>query len=117
MGMNQQFRTTTSWDQAIDLLDHSFPLAKGSHSTASAYLCYFDHLLVIQNDGSATGLKYPSQFVEASGIEDAPCCILLENNGLQVEIEPGRQCSVQGNTLAGHRMQLLTTHISAIQPQ
>lgn len=108
MGMNQQFRTTTSWDQAIDMLDHSFPLSEGSHATAVAYLSYFDHLLVIQADGSATGLAKPSQFVEASGLEEAPCCILLEHNGLQVEIEPGRQCAVQGQTHAGHRMQLLT---------
>lgn len=108
MGMNQHFRTTASWDQAIDLLDHSFPLASGSHRTATAYLSYYDHLLVIQADGSTTGLVNPAQFVEASGIEDAPCCIHLQHNGLQVEIEPGRQCSLSGQPTPQHRMQLLT---------
>jgi hypothetical protein len=45
MGMTQQFKTSASWDQAISFLDHSFPLAEGSHASAKAYLVYFDHLL------------------------------------------------------------------------
>jgi len=108
MGMNQHFRTSASWDQAIDLLDHSFPLAHGSHSTASAYLVYFDHLLVIQSDGSTTGLSSPSQFVEAGGNEEAPQSILLENHGLQVEIEPAYPCANNRAAQPQHRMQLLT---------
>jgi malate synthase len=108
MGITEHFRTTADWNQAIELLDHSFPLANGSHRTATAYLSFFDHLLVIQSDGTTTGLATPSQFVEASGLEDAPCCIHLEHNGLQVEIEPGRQCAVSGQNVPAHRMQLLT---------
>lgn len=108
MGTNQHFRTTASWDQAIDFLDHSFPLTEGSHRTVTSYLSYFDHLLAIQSDGTTTGLVKPSQFVEASGIEDAPCCIRLEHNGLQVEIEPARRSAAHGQGNPEHRMQLLT---------
>ena len=108
MGMNQHFRSSASWDQAINLLDHSFPLAQGSHSTATAYLVYFDHLLVIQADGSTTGLSNPSQFVEAGGNEQAPQSILLDNHGLQVEIEPAQPCAANRSTQPAHRMQLLT---------
>lgn len=108
MGMNQHFRTTASWDQAITLLDHSFPLAQGSHRTAAAYLVYFEHLLVIQADGTTTGLCRPSQFVEAGGDEQSPQSILLEHNGLQVEIEPAQHCANNDHVQPLHRMQLLT---------
>lgn len=108
MGMNQQFRTTASWDQAIDLLDYRFPLTEGSHGSVTSYLTYFDHLIAIQSDGTTTGLVHPSQFVEASGVEDAPSCIRLEHEGLQVEIEPGRTHGGSGQNVPEHRMQLLT---------
>lgn len=108
MGMNPSFKTSANWDQAINFLDQSFPLAEGSHGSAKAYLVYFDHLLVIQNDGSTTGLSRPSQFVEAGGNEEAPQSILLEHNGLQVEIEPAQQCAATTTAMPAHRMQLLT---------
>ena len=108
MGINQQFRTSASWDQAVNLLDHSFPLVQGSHRTASTYLVYFDHLLVIQADGSTTGLSNPSQFVEAEGDGEAPESILLDNHGLQVEIEPSQATAGNPHRQPRHRMQLLT---------
>jgi len=113
MGMNQHFRTTASWDQAVNLLDHSFPLTEGSHGSVTSYLTYFDHLVAIQADGTTTGLVHPAQFVEASGLEDAPSCIRLEHKGLQVEIEPGRRQSGSLHSAAGHRMQLLTDFVTA----
>ncbi len=108
MGMNQSFKTSATWDQAIGFLDQSFPLAEGSHGSAQAYLVYFDHLLVIQNDGSTTGLSRPSQFIEAGGNEEAPQSILLEHNGVQVEIEPAQRSASQPAAQPSHRMQLLT---------
>jgi len=108
MGMNQLFKTSANWDQAVSFLDQSFPLAKGSHGTATAYLVYFDHLVVIQEDGSATGLSQPLQFVEAGGNEECPQSILLEHNGLQVEIEPSQSCKNTRSAAPKHRMQLLT---------
>lgn len=108
MGMNQHFRTTANWDQAISFLDKSFPLAEGSHAAATAYLVYFDHLLIIRADGSTTGLSSPSQFVEAGGNEESPQSILLENNGLQVEIEPDQAGAKRPGVMPNHRMQLLT---------
>lgn len=108
MGMTQQFKTSANWDQAISFLDHSFPLAEGSHASATAYLVYFDHLLVIQADGSATGLSSPSQFVEAGGNEESPQSILLQNEGVQVEIEPDQTCANAQGAMPNHRMQLLT---------
>ncbi len=108
MGMNQQFKTSASWDQAINFLDKSFPLAEGSHAAANAYLVYFDHLLIIRADGTMTGLSSPAQFVEAGGNEESPQSILLESNGVQVEIEPDQAGAKCAGSMPNHRMQLLT---------
>lgn len=109
MGMNRQFRTTASWDQAIEMLDGVFPLVRGSHATVRTYLVYFDHLLAIQADGTSTGLANPSQFREAGGCEECPQSVLLQNGSLMVEIEPASQ-RVGGTALpiGQHRLQLLT---------
>ena len=109
MGMNRQFRTTASWDQAIEMLDSVFPLVSGSHATVKTYLVYFDHLLAIQADGTSTGLASPSQFVEAGGCEECPQSVLLQNGTLMIEIEPASQRISDETLLAGqHRLQLLT---------
>ena len=106
MGTNQRFRTSASWEQSIQMLDTLFPLAEGSHGTATAYLVHFDHLVIIQADGAVTSLVHSKQFIEAGGNWEAPQSILLENNGLQVEIEPQRLATRSNGST--HRMQLLT---------
>lgn len=109
MGMNQPFRTSASWNQAIHMLDATFPLAEGSHGNATAYLVHFEQLAVFLADGSVTTLRHPSQFIDADGDPQAPESILLEQQGIQVEIEPlGRQASANGQC-PQHRLQLLTT--------
>lgn len=108
MGTNQPFRTSASWDQAIEMLDLTFPLMEGSHGTVAAYLVHFEHLAIIMADGSVTALRHPAQFIEAGGNPEAPQSILLEQHGIQVEIEPAtRRVSSTGST-AQHRLQLLT---------
>jgi len=108
MGMSQPFRSSASWDQAVEMLDMTFPLAEGSHGSAADYLVYLEHLLVIRADGSCTGLARPGQFVEAGGNEESPQSILLEQGGLQVEIEPERRCP-EADARREHRLQLLTS--------
>jgi len=88
MGIYTQFSKNPGWEQAAELLDQSFPLATGSHRDVTAYLVYFEHLLAIQADGSATGLATPTQFVDVQGSRENPLAIVLEHQGMQVEIEP-----------------------------
>jgi len=109
MGTNQPFRTSASWDQATQMLDASFPLAQGSHKTAIAYLVHFEHLAVFHADGSITALRQPSQFIEAGGNPEAPQSILLEQQGIQVEIEPASRSTCAKGQTPQHRLQLLTT--------
>ena len=113
MGMQQPFDHDTSWERAAELLDSTFPLADGSHRTAAEYLVHFDHLLVIRADGSCTGLAHPGQFVEAGGNEEAPQSILLEHEGLQVEIEPCNRAARAAGRCREHRLQLLTALAAA----
>ncbi|ASJ72527.1 hypothetical protein [Granulosicoccus antarcticus] len=109
MGTNQPFRTSASWEQSVDMLDSTFPLSQGSHGTAIAYLVHFEHLVVIQADGTTTSLKTPSQFLDAGGNPEAPQSILLGNHGIQVEIEPATRKVTASDACPKHRMQLLTS--------
>ena len=111
MNMNQQLRSDVSWAQAVRLLDGRFPLTDGSHAAAADYLVQHDHLLVIRADGTCTGLALPGQFVEVDGDECSPGAVVLESDGLQVEIEPERRrAAAPGQGPAHrHRMQLVTT--------
>ena len=108
MGMQQPNDLDTSWDRAAEFLDDTFPLAEGSHREATEYLVQFDHLLVIREDGSCTGLARAGQFVEAGGNIEAPRSILLEHEGLQVEIEPCTRRAKAAGLCREHRLQLLT---------
>lgn len=109
MGTTQPFRSSASWEQAIELLDTLFPLNSGSHGSVKGYMMHFDHLVVIQDDDQITSLKNPGQFVEAGGNFEAPTSILLEQNGLQVEIEPASHSASVCGCHSGHRMQLVTS--------
>ena len=108
MGTTQPFRTTADWDQAVSLLDSLFPLTQGSHGTVKGYLLQFDHLVCIQENGESTCLRQPAQFIEAGGNLEAPTCIVLEQNGIQVEIEPANHKASVSHCGNGHRMQLIT---------
>ncbi|RLA02755.1 MAG: malate synthase G [Gammaproteobacteria bacterium] len=78
---------------AKDFLDQRFPLAKGSHHDVANYLVYYHHLLVLFKDGTTTGLKTPRQFAALSGSKNEPTSILLQNNGLHIEIRIDRSGS------------------------
>ena len=109
MGTSQPFRTSADWDQAVSLLDSLFPLTQGSHGTVKGYLLQLDHLVCIQENGESTCLQRPGHFIEAGGNPEAPTCIVLGENGIQVEIEPANHKATVSECGNGHRMQLLTS--------
>lgn len=109
MGTAAEFPNNPAWNQAAELLDQTFPLATGSHQDVTAYLVYFEHLLAIQADGNTSGLLQPTQFVKCQGSHENPLAIVLEHDGMQVEIEPASCRSRSAAPAAEHRMQLLTT--------
>lgn len=113
MGMQQPFDLDTSWDQAAERLDAAFPLAEGSHRDALDYLVHFEHLLVILADGSCTGLARGGQFVEAGGDPEAPRSILLEEDGVQMEIEPCNRAARAAGRCREHRLHRVSTLAAA----
>jgi len=70
-----------------DFLDKSYPLKEGSHREAVSYMVYFQNLLVILADGSTTGLQHPKQFIGKNGPTNEPESIMLDHNGMLIEIQ------------------------------
>lgn len=70
-----------------DLLDAAFPLAGASHRDAATYLIYFQHLLVILENGESCGLENPAQLIGFNGSAYEPESIQLRNGELQIELQ------------------------------
>jgi len=70
-----------------DFLDNNYPLKEGSHHEAVSYMVYFQNLLVILADGSTTGLQHPKQFVGKNGPTNEPESIMLDHDGMLIEIQ------------------------------
>lgn len=70
-----------------DLLDEAFPLAGASHRDAVTYLIYFQHLLVILENGESCGLENPAQLIGFNGSSYEPEAIQLRNGELEVELQ------------------------------
>lgn len=72
-------------------LDQLAPLAVGSHSEVSHYQVADGQLLITLLDGCDTGLANPEKFVGFIGEPNSPTAILLNNNGLHVEIQVDKE--------------------------
>ena len=106
MGTNQPFEFDAGWELAAKLLDDAFPLADGSHRDVADYVVQHGHLLAIDARGACTGLARPAQLVEVDGdCHQAPCAIVLEHEGMQVEIEPARCRPAGADGRREHRAQ------------
>ncbi len=68
-------------------LDEAAPLAKGSHAGACGYGVKEGQLVVKLKDGSETALQRPEQFVGYQGELSNPTAILIQNNGIHLEIQ------------------------------
>ena len=71
---------------ARKLLDEVAPLRKGSHKDSVAYSVKNGKLAVALKDGSNTSLATPAQFQGFQGAAKAPSSVLLEHNGLHLDI-------------------------------
>jgi malate synthase len=86
---------------AREFLDETFPLNHGSHKDVTGYSLYYQHLLAYFADGSCTGLAKPSQFVALSGQPTQPTSVVLNNNGLHVEIIINKSGVIGKDDMAG----------------
>ena len=98
-----------------ELLDQVVPLAANSHHNASTYAIDHGRLMVALDDGAATGLAQPQQFVGYRGVDTNPTAILLRHNGLHIELVIDRSRPTGSEDAAGVADVLLEAAITTIQ--
>jgi malate synthase len=95
-------------------LDQAAPLASGSHVDSVSYQVANAQLQVTLANGSQTGLAQPEKFVGYQGEANAPTAVLLQNNGLHVEIQIDASSQIGATDAAGVKDLLLESALSTI---
>jgi malate synthase len=96
------------------VLDESAPLAQGSHGDASAYRVENGALVVALQGGASTGLKNPAQFMGYQGDAASPSSVLLQHNGLHLDIRIDRSTPIGKTDAAGVSDLVLEAALSTI---
>ena len=86
---------------ARDFLDQAAPLVGYSHKDAVVYYVKDGELLVNVVGGQIAKLQNPAQFVGYQGDVRGPSSILLENNGLHIDIRVDRSTPIGQSDVAG----------------
>jgi len=97
-----------------DLLDRHFPLERGTHRWATAYSIAGGQLAVTFGDGTATTLIDGARLAGFTGDASAPESVMLECNGLHLEIRFGRDDAIGRRDLAGIRDVRVESALSTI---
>ncbi len=98
---------------ARNFLDETVPLASGSHADVTAYRVA-DGELVAELGDEATGLAQPGLFDGYSGEPDSPTNILLDHNGLGIDIVIDPTHNVGSEDKAGVADVVLESAMTAI---
>ena len=99
---------------ARNVLDQSTPLATGSHKDATGYRVEAGQLVVVLKNGSTTGLQNPAQFTGYQGNAAAPSSVLLQHNGLHLDIQIDRATPIGKTDAAGVSDLVLEAALSTI---
>ncbi|RZV53269.1 MAG: malate synthase G, partial [Pseudomonadales bacterium] len=94
------------------LLDEVAPLEEGSHAEVNGYAILGG--LQVHRSGSTVTLANPAQFVGYRGDAEFPTAVLLENNGLHIEIQIDRYDAIGQNDHAGVKDLLMEAAVSTI---
>jgi malate synthase len=89
-------------EYARNVLDRTAPLKKGSHVGSSGYRVNKDGQLVVSlKDGGTSKLQDNSQFVGFQGEAKAPTSLLLQHNGLHIDVIINRATPIGKTDAAG----------------
>ena len=86
---------------ARHVLDRTAPLRKGSHVDSVAYSVKGGKLSVKLKDGSTTSLQDAAQFIGFQGTAKDPSSVLLQHNGLHLDIRIDRNTPIGKSDAAG----------------
>ncbi|WP_394187861.1 malate synthase G [Paenisporosarcina quisquiliarum] len=100
-------------EYARQFLDQIAPLEQGSHAFSTQYRIEQNQLVVNQGT-KQTVLSAPSKIIGFTGDPSSPTAILLQNNGLHVEIQFDRQHPIGMTDQAGIKDLLIESAISTI---
>ncbi len=99
---------------ARHVLDRTAPLAKASHLDATAYRIVDGQLAVALKNGQTAALKKPAQLVGWQGDATAPTSVLLQHNGLHLDIQINRSTPIGASDAAGVADLVLESALSTI---
>jgi malate synthase len=99
---------------ARDVLDGAAPLTAGSHADAAGYAVVDGALVVTLTNGSAVGLAQPEKLAGYRGEATAPSSVLLQNNGLHLEIVIDRSTAIGKDDPAGVSDVIVEAALTAI---
>ncbi len=83
------------------VLDRTAPLKKGSHIDSTGYAVKGGKLVVSLKGGKTTTLEDASQFIGFQGKASAPSSVLLQHNGLHLDIRIDRTTPIGKTDAAG----------------
>jgi malate synthase len=101
-------------DYARNVLDRTAPLAKGSHVGSQGYSVRAGALVVKLANGKTSGLANPKQFIGYQGKVSTPSSILLQHNGLHLDIQINRATPIGKSDAAGVSDLVLEAALSTI---
>jgi malate synthase len=88
-------------EYARHVLDRTAPLKKGSHVDSVGYRIKDGKLSVKLKDGGSSGLLDAKQFTGYQGDAKAPSAVLLQHNGLHLDIQIDRSTRIGASDPAG----------------
>jgi len=101
-------------DYARHVLDRTAPLKKGSHVGSTGYAVQGGKLIVSLKDGQSTELKSARQFLGFQGDAASPSSVLLQHNGLHLDIRINRATLIGASDPAGVSDLVLESALSTI---
>jgi malate synthase len=101
-------------EYARHVLDRTAPLAKGSHLDSVGYSVRGGKLVVKLANGKNTALQDTSQFIGYQGKASAPASVLLQHNGLHIDIQIDASTAIGQSDPAGVSDLVLEAALSTI---
>jgi len=101
-------------EYARQVLDRTAPLARGSHADVTAYAVLGGKLVATLKTGGNTGLRNSRQLVGYQGDAARPSSLLLQHNGLHIDIRIDHTSTTGAHDAAGVSDLVLESALSTI---